>query len=314
MQKARVAEFGEAKCSHCRHRMRVVWHSETELELDYCRSCSLLWFDRGESQTLERGAEKELQPITGQVAYQYANALLQMDREEQKSSSSMFEAQGRDTPFKVALGFLGLPVEEDDDVFFEEPWVTWLLIAACFLFFSMMIKYGAVVFEFFAFYARGPLPSQIGGALMSFFMHASVPHLIGNMYFLWIFGDNVEDEIGKVRYLILIGLGAVAGALLASKFDPRLAEVPLVGASGGIAGLVAFYLLRFPRRRFVMRILFIYRWALPSWLFGFFFFSKDLIGISQQLAGATNVSHLAHLGGAIVGVFTAVFLGKNTPR
>ena len=319
MQRARAAEVGKAPCSHCRQRMRIVWHrkGEQNLELDYCSSCSLLWFDSGEWKSFEESSGRAEKPLSGPAVHDYAKALLQMDRDShQNRDAYKFESKSAESPVKVALGLglIGLPVEEENDVFYEKPWVTWGLILACFAAYFATVKTGSGVIEAFGYYARGSIPSQLGHAITSFFLHGGVWHLLGNMYFLWIFGDNVEDEIGKSNYLGFLALATISGAFLAAKSDPRMIDVPLVGASGGIAGLVAFYLLRFPRRRFIVRIAYVFSTAVPSLFFGIFFFSKDLIGIAKQLAGATNVSHLAHIGGAAVGVFASIVFGKKTPR
>jgi membrane associated rhomboid family serine protease len=138
----------------------------------------------------------------------------------------------------------------------------------------------------------------------SFFLHAGVFHLIGNLYFLCICGDNVEDFLGWPRYLLLIVLAAFAGDLLHLVADPR-SNIPSIGASGGIAGVIVFYALQFPHIRlgFLFRYWFYFRWIrLPAWFALVLWLLFQFIDAGQQLTGASAVSSLAHLGGAVVGL------------
>src|SRR5207247_4333523 len=99
----------------------------------------------------------------------------------------------------------------------------------------------------------GLLPAQaarLGGFtfISSFFLHAGIIHLVGNMYFLFMFGDDVENFLRPSRYLALIALSAFVGDLAHITLDPR-SQTPCIGASGGIAGVITFYALNFPRVR-----------------------------------------------------------------
>jgi membrane associated rhomboid family serine protease len=146
--------------------------------------------------------------------------------------------------------------------------------------------------------------------LTSMFMHGGWLHLIGNMWFLWIFGDNVEDAMGSVKYLIfylLCGLVAAGAQILSSPAS----TIPMVGASGAIAGVLGAYLLLYPHARvrcllfiFIL-ITFIY---LPAWLLlGLWF-------VSQFLFPEQGVAWMAHVGGFAAGfllVFT--FMGRRRP-
>jgi membrane associated rhomboid family serine protease len=150
-------------------------------------------------------------------------------------------------------------------------------------------------------------PWRHGGItyLTSFLLHADVFHLLGNLYFLYVFGDNVEDRLGSLRYLVLILGGAVVGDALHICFDPRH-DIPLIGASGGISGVIAFYALRFPHARLVCCFSI---WMIPfSWLrlpalayFGIWSVVQ-LGGSLLQAEGASAVSYLAHVGGFGFGV------------
>ena len=125
------------------------------------------------------------------------------------------------------------------------------------------------------------------------------------MYFLLAFGHAVENFLRPLRYLALIALAAFIGDLAHIALDPR-SQTPCIGASGGIAGVITFYALNFPR----MRLAFLMRWGfvwfhwirLPAWFVFVLWFLFQIIGTLEQKAGMSSVSSAAHLGGAAVGV------------
>ncbi|MEO0328057.1 MAG: rhomboid family intramembrane serine protease [Pseudomonadota bacterium] len=132
------------------------------------------------------------------------------------------------------------------------------------------------------------------------FLHGDFMHLAGNMLFLWVFGDNVEDAMGHFRYLIFYLLCAVAGALAHNLVEPS-SEAPLIGASGAIAGLVGAYLMLHPRvkvwilafGRIPLRLSAF--WVLGAWIaYQLFYFLFDT---------ESEVSWAAHIGGILAGVF-----------
>jgi membrane associated rhomboid family serine protease len=139
----------------------------------------------------------------------------------------------------------------------------------------------------------------------SFFLHAGIIHLAGNMYFLLVFGHAVENFLRPLRYLALIALAAFIGDLAHIALDPR-SQIPCIGASGGIAGVITFYALNFPRMRlaFLMRFGFVwFRWIrLPAWFVFVLWILFQIIGTLEQKAGMSSVSSAAHLGGAAMGV------------
>jgi membrane associated rhomboid family serine protease len=139
----------------------------------------------------------------------------------------------------------------------------------------------------------------------SFFLHAGIIHLAGNMYFLLAFGHAVENFLRPLRYLALIAVAAFIGDLAHIALDPR-SQTPCIGASGGIAGVITFYALNFPRMRlaFLMRLGFVwFRWIrLPAWFVFILWILFQIIGTLEQKAGLSSVSSAAHLGGAAIGV------------
>jgi len=135
-------------------------------------------------------------------------------------------------------------------------------------------------------------------------LHGGILHLIGNMYFFLVFGDNVEDWLGEKRYLLLILFSLLAGDIFHILGDPS-STIPVIGASGGISGIIAYYALKFPHARLgiLFGYYFHYDWIkMPAYVMFVIWIVLQMVGVWQQLAGYSNVSSLAHLGGAAVGV------------
>jgi membrane associated rhomboid family serine protease len=134
----------------------------------------------------------------------------------------------------------------------------------------------------------------------SFFLHAGIIHLVGNMYFLLVFGDDVENFLGPLRYIALIALAAFVGDLLHIASAPA-STTPCIGASGGIAGLITFYALAFPQAKigFLWRYFYYFRWLrLPAWFVFVLWILFQIIGAYEQKIGISSVSSFAHFGGS----------------
>jgi membrane associated rhomboid family serine protease len=151
----------------------------------------------------------------------------------------------------------------------------------------------------------------------SMFMHGGWMHLLGNMWFLWIFGKNVEDNCGFFRYLLFYLLCGVAATLAFTIVDPH-SKIPLVGASGAISGILGAYLLHHPRARVltlvpigpIIRLM-----EIPAWMFfliwiGFQVLSQVLASRAHGVA-TSGVAYAAHIGGFIAGMFLIVFFEKG---
>ena len=152
----------------------------------------------------------------------------------------------------------------------------------------------------------GLVPAEFGRHfgltfITSFFLHGGYFHLLANLYFLVVFGDNSEDVLGKGRYLLLIALATFAGHFAQILSDPG-STTPCVGASGGISGILAYYCLRFPHAR-VGIILFWVRWIrMPAGAMLVLWVLLQIIMAMKQAVGVSKVAVFAHLGGAAVGV------------
>jgi len=139
-----------------------------------------------------------------------------------------------------------LPIR-DDKQHKSLPIVTLLLIVSCVFVFYLQWQGGQVGFEdFITDHALTPSNFQFSDLVSSIFMHGSIPHLIGNLWFLWIFGDNVEHHLGKIKFLLFYILSGFL-ASFAQIFFSIGSDVPMLGASGAIAGVMGYYLLKFPK-------------------------------------------------------------------
>lgn len=154
---------------------------------------------------------------------------------------------------------------------------------------SFILKYGAV--------PRGIVRlSSPQTLLTSMFVHASLLHLLGNMLYLWVFGNNVEDFLGPVRFPLFYLASGCAAALLQVAFSPG-SRLPMVGASGAIAGILGAYWVLFPRAR-VMTLIFIALVPLPAGFVLGVWFLAQLLNIGM----GGGVAWFAHIGGFLAGI------------
>ncbi|MFQ6075794.1 MAG: rhomboid family intramembrane serine protease [Candidatus Bathyarchaeia archaeon] len=187
------------------------------------------------------------------------------------------------------------------------PYVTWSLIALNVIVFVWWVSGGmsASVFDIFgetpAYVLRG---ERLYTVFTSMFLHGGIAHIFGNMLYLFIFGDNVEDTFGHGKYLILYLFFGVVGGLVHS-FVTVTPDIPAVGASGAISGVLGAYVLFFPRARVVSIVpsyFFIRLARIPAVVFiGFWFLLQLLLSGSP-----TGVAYWAHIGGFVAGFIAAV--------
>lgn len=195
------------------------------------------------------------------------------------------------------------------------PYVTYALMAiniVVFLSYWPLMDDPRAINLFFYDWAMVPVLVTMEGSydtiFTSMFLHGGFLHLAGNMLFLWIFGDNMEDEMGHVGYLVFY-LAAGLGAGLAHVFSAPYSEVPTVGASGAIAGVMGGYLLLFPKAKvdilliiiFYVRIL-----PIPAWIMLGLWFGMQLFnGVGTDPTGG-GVAYWAHAGGFVIGMILAL--------
>lgn len=252
------------------------------------------------------------------------------------------------TPSKVyglALGSLRshitcamfLPLHDTNErTFLRYPWVNWTLILLCVVAFLYQIggdeaHYVETIFGFGMVPALltgdAQLPAGVAHApafltlLTSQFLHGGWMHLIGNMLFLLVFGDNVEDSMGHRKYLAFYLICGVAAALaqFATTPDPG---TPMIGASGAISGVLGAYLLLSPKAKVLVPIGFLPLY-IPAWLLLIFWFGLQLFSAAGDAAGEAGVAWWAHIGGFVAGLALVVpfkrravplFGGEKPPR
>ena len=211
------------------------------------------------------------------------------------------------------------PIGDDDSSRRTFPVVTYVLIALNVLFFFVELTSGDAFIETWAFVPTRFLANPGADFLTIFtsmFMHAGWLHLGGNMLYLWIFGDNVEDRFGHIKFIIfylLCGLLATFAQLAFSLGS----NVPNLGASGAIAGVLGAYILLFPKGRVrvlqgqqVIQVPALI--VIGLWIVLQLFSSIGSIASTAQTGG---VAYMAHVGGFIAGfVLTFLFRGNSTPR
>ncbi|MBJ3761811.1 rhomboid family intramembrane serine protease [Maribius pontilimi] len=187
------------------------------------------------------------------------------------------------------------------------PWVTLTLIAinvAVFLGTLPILASETTALPFLADWALIPAISAPLTFLTSQFLHGGFMHLAGNMWFLWLYGDNLEDEMGPLRFLGFY-LACGIGAALAQTLSDPASTIPMVGASGAIAGVMGGYLLLFPKARIdilVILLVFFRVFPVPAWLVLGLWFAIQILSGAATPAGMGGVAYWAHAGGFIAGL------------
>lgn len=206
--------------------------------------------------------------------------------------------------------------------------VTWTLIALCIVVYLWELSLGREMNA--ALVALGFTPasyfsSQAAEAaglaippwltiLTSMFLHGGLLHLAGNMLYLWIFGNNVEDAMGHGRFLLFYLLCGAAAALAMAHIDPT-SRVPMIGASGAISGVLAAYVLLYPRSHVTVIVplgIILYPFAIGAiWVIGFWFLLQ-LISAGLAEPGRSGTAWWAHVGGFIAGLLlTPIAKGRD---
>lgn len=211
-----------------------------------------------------------------------------------------------------------MPIGDDNSNIKSVPVVNWILIALnCLVFFLEMAggeefiqKWSLIPSRFL----QNPV-ANIPNLFTAMFMHAGLAHLAGNMLYLWIFGDNVEDAFGKGKYFVFYLLCGLAATFAQMAFTPN-SNVPNLGASGAIAGVLGAYIYLFPKGR-VNAIVGRTVTQIPALVaIGFWFVLQFLSGLGSLASSGDGteggVAYMAHIGGFVVGLALAVVLSSVT--
>ena len=214
---------------------------------------------------------------------------------------------------------------KDDNPTSGRPVITYILISLCVLIFLIQLssesyKTGQL------FYSYGLIPSVLMGnkqlpidlyaipafatIFSSMFMHGGFMHLIGNMLYMWIFADNIEDNLGPVKFIIFYLLCGI-GAAMTQVFMDTQSQIPMVGASGAIGGVLGAYLINHPNARVLVLIPFGFFSQLIKiralYVLGFWF-------ILQFISSGGGVAYAAHIGGFVSGMILILFFNKRVKR
>ena len=216
---------------------------------------------------------------------------------------------------------------QDDNPSTIKPLVTIAFVAACVLVFLWQFSLGPVRGQQII-YALGVIPAVLLGqaelppqlvlvppamtTLTSMFMHGGWMHLIGNMLYLWIFGDNVEDSMGHARFVVFYLLCGMAAVFAQALPEPG-STIPMVGASGAISGVLGAYLLLYPHARVLVAIplgFILHTVRIPAGIVLVLWFGLQLLSNAMTPAGEGGVAFRAHIGGYIAGMIL-IFLYKQ---
>jgi membrane associated rhomboid family serine protease len=222
-----------------------------------------------------------------------------------------------------------IPIRDDNPTTIP-PIVTIAIIGLCALVFLWQVSLPSdaatrAVYSFgvipAVLFGRDALPPELARVpaeltvLTAMFLHGGWMHLIGNMLYLWIFGNNIEDSMGHVRFVIFYVLCGAAAALAQSALDPG-SIVPMIGASGAIAGVLGAYLVLFPRAHVLVLVplgFFTQLLRLPALLvLGFWFVLQLFEGGLIAANGESSVAYWAHIGGFVAGI-VLIFLLRGRP-
>ena len=214
---------------------------------------------------------------------------------------------------------------KDDNPTSNKPIVTYFLIASCVLIF--LIQLGSQSYKTGQlFYSYGLIPSVLMGhkqlpidlyavpaiatIFTSMFMHGGFMHLIGNMLYMWIFADNIEDNLGPKKFIIFYLMSGIGAAMTQVLIDIH-SEIPMVGASGAIGGILGAYLINHPHARVLVLIPFGFFSQLIKiralYVLGFWF-------ILQFISTGGGVAYAAHIGGFVSGMILILFFNKKPLR
>jgi len=220
---------------------------------------------------------------------------------------------------------------KDDNPTLGRPVVTYFLIGTCVVVFFMQLgsesyRTGQL------FYSYGLIPSVLMGhdrlpmdfyvvpayvtIFSSMFMHGGFMHLIGNMLYMWIFADNIEDNLGPKKFIVFYLLSGTGAAMAQVLVDPS-SQVPMVGASGAIGGVLGAYIINYPKAKVLVLIplgFFLFSQKIRALYVLGFWFVLQFINSSMMSSQGGGVAYAAHIGGFVSGIILILFFNKKVKR
>jgi len=298
-------------CPKCKTQMHTFNYSyDSNVFLDKCSSCGGIWADKGEIEQVAKYIKGN--PKIDKYADAFAGSYARFEtfesnaKEITKTSNDLMSADG-DRGKLLAIFYTIIPFPLGDDF----PTKRFAKATFGLIFLNVLIFVLQSIFvhgdqeRYFNFVGQIPsLALSIKRAptyISSMFVHGGLIHLIGNMYYLWIFGDNVEDEMGSFKFIIFYLLCGIFGSIIFCLMHPSLNE-PAIGASGAISGVLGAYLLLFPRQ--YLEVFWLGRkreisavYYLMSWII-----MQLFIGSISLATKDVNIAYWAHIGGFITGL------------
>ena len=277
------------------------------VDLDICCRCQQLWFDPSELEALPPPTKTVKEELPQKAREALALHAIENIKITPPTPESVWS---------LLAGFLGFPVEANAPLLTSRPWCTWTLALLCILTFLLTLGNMPEAWQ-----EWGMIPAECfrhGGLtfITSMFLHGGICHLISNLYFLLVFGDNVEDALGKPVYLAVVVASGLSAHLLHILFTPN-PYVPCVGASGFISGIIAAYAVFFPKvtLSLMTRYSVWFRWVnVPAWgAFGLWFALQTFMSLRDPAAD-TGVAYCAHLGGSLMGLAAGFLLRKQVEK
>ena len=290
-------------CPRCNQGLkRFNYAYDSNIFLDKCPHCQGIWADGGEVKEVARYL-KEDPRITA-----IAEGLIQRDQTLEDSTELSEALMGRVNPLILFMPKIVIPLS-DDTPRQRVPVITIsIIILSTLIFISQLFI--ADPSSFFQRFGLIPAHFLSIGLISSMFLHGGLLHLIGNMFFLWLFGDNVEDRFSRLGFFIFYLCCGLAGSALHSILNWGHV-VPVIGASGAISGIMGAYFVFYPTAR--VKLFFIYKILhIPAFLYlGIWFLFQLMFGFTFKITGISNIAWFAHIGGFIFGGLAAYFKKKT---
>ena len=288
-------------CPRCQQQMKSFNYAyDSNVILEKCPSCEGIWADAGKAREVARYLKEDPR------AKMFGEALFQMQEGDQtlKDLAELGETLTANVPpWLLYMPKIILPLSDDTERD-RTPLVT---ISVILLNVLIFISQAICVRDIEPYFQRfGFVPTEFWstGLLSSMFIHTGLLHLAGNMFFLWLFGDNVEDRFHRMGFLLFYVCCGLAAILVHAVMNVH-SSLPTVGASGAISGVMGAYLVFYPAAR--IKTFFVYKVLhIPALLYlGTWFLFQLLWGIATQSSGVTHVAWFAHIGGFVFGALVA---------
>lgn len=293
-------------CSRCNQVMLKFNYSyDSNVFLDKCPQCGGIWADGGEVQQIASYLKDD--PRIVEIGRHLAKHARRVEGiKEFGGLGKMFTR--RISPAIFFMPKIIIPLS-DDTPRERFPFLSTSIISLCTLIFISQMLFVVNPGSFVESLGFVPANFFSMGLITSMFLHGGLLHLIGNMFFLWLFGDNVEDRFSRFGYLVFYLFCGLAASILHSVFNWD-SSIPAIGASGAISGIMGAYLVFYPSAE--LKVLFWYRIVeIQAYLYlGGWFLFQLVFGLLHQSVGHSNIAWFAHIGGFIFGAIVAFFKKK----